>query len=474
MLKTNLSDIFSDLNTESSVILPKSIKIKNIKGLDTISDATSSFMPQKGGYLNGTKNKDINQLISMLSATSDDNYTANSTDTEQLKHKLFNIIQSGGVYSNNDKAYAHTIIEKMHDAYKDKNLPLLKSIIISIRDIGMVYYILVSDDVYNDDLYVTVKEKEIFRNIRLIISEKDKWDYVDKIIKEMHAAYKKDDDLKALHKIITDQSISDIPIVYKILKEYIGYDKLDVSDEQREIYKKIRLIISEKYNWYYADKIIEQMHDAYKDKNLPLLKSIIISIRDIGMVNNILVTDDTYNKLYLTDEENKIYDKIRFIIHEKDMWVYADKIIKEMHAAYKKDDDHKALHKIITDQSISNIPIVYKILNEYIGYDKLDVSDEQREIYEKIRLIIREKYKWDYADKIIEQMHAAYEKDDDHKTLHTIINKISINDIELVKNILVSYVGYDDLGVTDEKKNIYRKISYIMIEEHEFWKKDIS
>ena len=138
MLKTNLSDIFSDLNTESSVILPKSIKIKNIKGLDTISDATSSFMPQKegysdatssfmpqkggysdatssfmpqkGGYLNGTKNKDINQLISMLSATSDDNYTANSTDTEQLKHKLFNIIQSGGVYSNNDKAYARTII----------------------------------------------------------------------------------------------------------------------------------------------------------------------------------------------------------------------------------------------------------------------------------------------------------------------------------------------------------------------------
>ena len=112
MFKTNLSDIFSDLNTESSVILPKSIKIKNIKDLDTIanttssfmpqkggySDATSSFMPQKGGYLNGTKNKHINQLISMLSATSNDNYTTNSTDnTEQLKNKLFNIIQSGGV-----------------------------------------------------------------------------------------------------------------------------------------------------------------------------------------------------------------------------------------------------------------------------------------------------------------------------------------------------------------------------------------
>jgi hypothetical protein len=126
MLKTNLSDIFSDLNSESSVILPKSIKIKNINSVDTVanttssfmpqkgaysdatssfmpqkggySDATSSFMPQKGGYLNGTNNKDIKQLISMLSATSDDNYTANSTDnTEQLKDKLFNIIQSGGV-----------------------------------------------------------------------------------------------------------------------------------------------------------------------------------------------------------------------------------------------------------------------------------------------------------------------------------------------------------------------------------------
>jgi len=128
MSKINLSDIFSDLNTESSVILPKSIKIKNIKALDTItddtssfmpqkggysdatssfmpqkggySDATSSFMPQKGGYLNGTKNKDINQLISMLSATSESNYTANSTDTEQLKNKLFNIIQSGGDSDN--------------------------------------------------------------------------------------------------------------------------------------------------------------------------------------------------------------------------------------------------------------------------------------------------------------------------------------------------------------------------------------
>ena len=104
MLKTNLSDIFSDLNSESSVILSKSIKIRKIK--DTISnttssfipqeggysDATSSFMPQKGGYLNTNKNKDIKQLISMLSATSDNNSTDN---TEQLKDKLYNILEGG-------------------------------------------------------------------------------------------------------------------------------------------------------------------------------------------------------------------------------------------------------------------------------------------------------------------------------------------------------------------------------------------
>jgi hypothetical protein len=60
------------------------------------SDATSSFMPQKGGYFNDTKNNDINQLISMLSTTSESYYTANSTDTEQLKNKLFNIIGGGG------------------------------------------------------------------------------------------------------------------------------------------------------------------------------------------------------------------------------------------------------------------------------------------------------------------------------------------------------------------------------------------
>ena len=102
MDKYNLSDIFSDLNSESSVILPKSIKIKNIKNLDTISDATSSFMPQKGGYL-GNSNNNVNHLLSMLSATSENNFTTNSIDTEQLKEQLYNILDGGSPRSGKDK-----------------------------------------------------------------------------------------------------------------------------------------------------------------------------------------------------------------------------------------------------------------------------------------------------------------------------------------------------------------------------------
>jgi len=59
-------------------------------------DITSSFIPQKGGYLNNNKNEDINHLISMLSATSESNYTTNSTNTEEIKNKLLNILQDGG------------------------------------------------------------------------------------------------------------------------------------------------------------------------------------------------------------------------------------------------------------------------------------------------------------------------------------------------------------------------------------------
>ena len=94
MFKNNLNDIFSDLDSESSIIMSKSVKIKNIKSIDTISDATSSFMPQKGGYLN-SYNNDINQYP-CDSATSESNYTTNSTDTEKLKNALFNLLDGVG------------------------------------------------------------------------------------------------------------------------------------------------------------------------------------------------------------------------------------------------------------------------------------------------------------------------------------------------------------------------------------------
>jgi hypothetical protein len=83
----------NNLKRYNSDILSKSLKIKNV---DTISNTTSSLMPQKGGYLNNNKNKDINQLMSMLSATSESNYTTNSTNTEEIKNKLLNILQDGG------------------------------------------------------------------------------------------------------------------------------------------------------------------------------------------------------------------------------------------------------------------------------------------------------------------------------------------------------------------------------------------
>jgi hypothetical protein len=60
MVKNILDDIFSDLDSESSVIMPKSIKIKNIKSADTISDATSSFMHWDTTKI---KRRDIRQMV---------------------------------------------------------------------------------------------------------------------------------------------------------------------------------------------------------------------------------------------------------------------------------------------------------------------------------------------------------------------------------------------------------------------------
>ena len=112
MVKNNLSEIFTDLNSESSVILPKSIKIKDINSVDSISNTTSSFMPQKGGSFSATSvnknnNNEVNQLISMLTSDSNDNnnFTANSTATEELENRLRNMLQDGGAKKKKNKKY---------------------------------------------------------------------------------------------------------------------------------------------------------------------------------------------------------------------------------------------------------------------------------------------------------------------------------------------------------------------------------
>ena len=119
MVKYNLNDLFSDLDSESSLI-QKSIKIR-----DTISNNTSSDIPQKGGYLesysssfmpqkkehftsSNKKNKNINLMKIQYDAATSDNYTTNYTDTEQLKNKLLNILKYGGSPPElaHDPAYA--------------------------------------------------------------------------------------------------------------------------------------------------------------------------------------------------------------------------------------------------------------------------------------------------------------------------------------------------------------------------------
>jgi len=97
--KDNLGKIFSELNSETSVSLPKYLNVKNINS----SDNVSNFLPQKGGSFglkSANKNTDdqVNQLISMLTSESEDkhNFSANSTVTEVLENRLRNMLQDGG------------------------------------------------------------------------------------------------------------------------------------------------------------------------------------------------------------------------------------------------------------------------------------------------------------------------------------------------------------------------------------------
>jgi len=78
----------------------------------TNGDMTSSFMPQKGGSFSATSDNknntnDVNQLISMLTSDSNDknNFTANSTATEELENRLRNMLQDGGAKKKKNKKY---------------------------------------------------------------------------------------------------------------------------------------------------------------------------------------------------------------------------------------------------------------------------------------------------------------------------------------------------------------------------------
>ena len=54
-------------------------------------------MPQKGGSYSATSvnnNKEVNHLISMLTSESN-NFSINSTSTEQLENKLRKMLQNG-------------------------------------------------------------------------------------------------------------------------------------------------------------------------------------------------------------------------------------------------------------------------------------------------------------------------------------------------------------------------------------------
>jgi hypothetical protein len=179
MDKYNLSDIFSDLDSDSSIILPKSIKIKNIKDVDT-----SIFMPQEGGYLNNNKNKDITQLLSMLSATSHDNYTTNSTDTKQLNKVQYggtggtdgnfftDFFANLGFKSNNAK-----LKEMLTDYINKKNFSGINN------NLRIMCYILL--ELSSNDILIFIKDvDEIFskNGDKIFINEEEEQEEEEKII----------------------------------------------------------------------------------------------------------------------------------------------------------------------------------------------------------------------------------------------------------------------------------------------------
>ena len=214
----------NNLKRYNSDILSKSLKIKNV---DTISNTTSSLMPQKGGYLDATssfmpqkgsylnnnnnnknKDKDINQLMSMLSATSESNYTTNSTNTEEIKNKLLNILQDGGT------------IEDYND----------------LLDIFTVFYTII--------ISLDLKDYDAIKQIENMMDTNDN-KYLDKIINILNKLNQREiyNFLRNLEKEYISSpinSLNDHPILIYIYNKIISSIK---NDKLNEFIHNIRIIL---------------------------------------------------------------------------------------------------------------------------------------------------------------------------------------------------------------------------------------
>ena len=100
--KSNLGLKIQGLDSETSADLHTFLQSSDKKGGSSkfsMTDDTSSFMPQKGGSTNKKSNDQVEQLISMLTSETEDkhNATTNSTSTSELEIKLRNVLQNGGI-----------------------------------------------------------------------------------------------------------------------------------------------------------------------------------------------------------------------------------------------------------------------------------------------------------------------------------------------------------------------------------------
>ena len=336
MNKNNLSDIFRDLNSESSVILPKSIKIKNIKNLNTISDTTSSFMPQeggysdatssfipqKGGYLNNNKNKDITQLLSMLSATSDNNYTTNSTDTEQLKNKLFNILQTGGgiTLEDNIKNFFTEFIKDNNETLQKNDLLFDEFIVKYEKNFGTSWeklseqidsYITTNDNTLNEDGTIQNNNDRMKVFLKWVNSIYDNYLIPRRVIEASNEA-----DPDGYNLFFTNFINSDLfkyPIIFSF------YNRLIKKINDLNVTSDLDII-----QWIYIiSKRLKSFINRYRDNIINMKESrLIIKITSdlILNLNNISFLTIKSDMLYNIDMETSIMIDSLDIREEKEDW----------------------------------------------------------------------------------------------------------------------------------------------------------